>query len=717
MARKSRGAGDRRRESDRPQTHPAPSPSIPPSEPPGGPSAPEAAPRDRRRRFWIGLAVVALSGVHLALAERSLFSENPTVDEVVHMPAGLTYWDRQTFRLYRHNPPLVKMVAALPVWLAGPVLEPLYQRRAWTDREPAQLNFSQDFAYANADRYFELFDLARMVMPLFSVLGGLVVFAWSARLYGATAGLLSLTLWAFCPNILAHGRLITSDVGSSAVGVAATFLFWLYLRRPGWGGAAAAGVALGVAQLTKFSMLLLYFVWPFLWLVRLALVPSSESWGRKLGRGLAHGLLVVALSILTIDVGYLFEGVGKPLGSFEFASGSLTKPPPGGIRTPPPSDNPLYFIQWPFVQNRFRGTILEKLPAPLPEHYLLGFDEQKLEADGIPLRLDRAFAALKAGDVEAARVEAASSDRSSAGYSVYLNGELRGTGWWYYYLATLAYKVPEGTWLLVLGSIVLLVVRRRSREEWADEIALWTVPSVILFAMSFLTDINIGLRYILAVFPYLYVQAGKLAPWIEALSGRARTAGRAAVLGALGLTIAATAAIHPHYLSYFNVVSGGPDRTPARLIDSNLDWGQDLVNLREWCRENIPDEPIGLAYFGQINPSLFTMRGDRFDWFLPPVRPGSLIRMAAPAARLVGPAGELTPGWYAVSATLVYGLKWRFYDPTTFYQEAWAPSWRSDNDVYGYFRLFQPDRRIGHSIYLYHLTAEDVARAASVLKP
>lgn len=712
MARKSRAPRPQPALSQQPSEMPAP---VAPAVSDGTPPAPP--PRDRRRIFWIGLAVVALLGSHLALAERSLLSENPTVDEVVHMPAGLTYWDKHTFRLYHHNPPLVKMVAALPVWLAKPELEELYKQRSWTQREPAQLNFAQNFAYYNIDRYFELFDLARMVMPLFSVLGGVVVFAWSARLYGATAGLLSLALWCFCPNILAHGRLITSDVGSTAIGAGATFLFWLYLRRPGWGLAAASGVALGLAQLTKFSMLLLYFVWPFLWLVRLVLVPSTEGWPRRIGQGLSHGMLLVAMSILTIDVGYFFEGVGRPLGSFEFASSSLARPVPGGVRTPPASENPLFSMHWPFVQNRFRGTFLERFPSPLPEHYLLGFDEQKLEADGIPVRFQKAYEALGAGDVKGAIAEASSSNRAVSGYGVYLNGELRATGWWYYYLATLAYKVPEGTWLLMLGSIAILAAAKRSREAWADEVALWTVPSVILFAMSFLTDINLGLRYILAIIPYLYIQAGKLVPWVESLAGQERRSGRSALIGGLALTITATAMIHPSYLAYFNVVSGGPDRTPARLIDSNLDWGQDLVKLRAWCRETIPNEPIGLAYFGQINPTIFTLRGDRFDWFLPPARPNTFESLAPPGVRLIGPAQELKPGWYAVSATLVYGLKWRFYDPTPLVNQAWAPTWRSKDDAFGYFRLFEPTHRIGHSIYLYHLTAEDVARAAPLLKP
>ncbi|MDR3622086.1 MAG: glycosyltransferase family 39 protein [Paludisphaera borealis] len=692
-------------------------PAVPeiPSYPPAQPDSPAPA---RREVVWIGLAVAGLLAVHLALAERSLITENPTVDEVVHMPAGITYWQKHTFRLYHHNPPLIKLIAALPVVMSNPVMDPLYQMKSWTDREPSQTTFSQTFAFVNAPRYFELFQLARMVMPLFSVLGGLIVFAWSSRLYGPYGGLLSLCLWVFCPNILAHTRLVTTDVGSTVLGVGATYLFWRYLRRPNLPWAIVAGLALGLAQLSKFSMLLLYFVWPFLWVVRTIMVASPDGWPRRVGRGVVHGLIIVALSILTIDVGYLFEGVGKPLGSFEFASQSLTSPVPGGVRRSPATTNPLYDIIWPFAQNRFRGTILEHVPAPLPEHYLLGFDEQKIESEGIPIRFSKAKRALAGGDLATARAEAASTDRSVTGYSVYLNGELRRSGWWYYYLATLAYKMPEGTWLLALASLAALAVGRRSREGWADEVALGTIPIVILFAMSFLTDINLGLRYVIAVFPYIYIQAGKVVPWVEGLSGRARAGGRAAVLGALALTVGSTLASHPHYLAYFNWASGGPDRVPARLIDSNLDWGQDLVGLREWCRTHIPDERIGLALFGQINPSIFTVRGDHFDWFLPPVKPADVSPMfETPGLHVIGPSPKLTPGYYAVSATMLYGLSWRLYDNTAYWQEAWQPSWNAEENAFAYFRQFEPIDRIGHSIYIYKLTAEDVQRAATLLRP
>jgi hypothetical protein len=688
--------------------------------PPAPREAPQAAAggfEGAPKRLWTSLAVIGLLAAHFALAERSLVQENPTVDEVVHLPAGVTYLQKGTFRLYHHNPPLIKMVAAIPVVWARPNMAKVYQQESWLSRDPSQTTFSQSFARFNIDRYFELFRVARMVMPLFSIAGGLAVFAWSRRLYGTGGGLLSLCLWVFCPNILAHCRLITTDLGSTALGVTATFSFWLYLRNPSWARAAGAGVMLGLAQLTKFSMLLLYAVWPFLWLVRLLLSSSRAQIARQAGLGVARGFLIVALSMVTIDAGYFFEGVGTPMGRFEFASKTLTKPVVGGIRPAPSSSNELFAMLWSFRENRFRGTFLARLPSPLPEHYMLGFDEQKIESEGIPNRLSRAYSALRKGDLESARRKAVSSDESVGGYPVYLNGEMRNSGWWYYYICTLFYKVPEGTWMLVLSSLAVLVFRSRPPEAWADEICLWTIPVVVLLTMSFLTDINLGLRYVLSIAPYVFISTGKVVPWIEALGASRRRLMRGYLALCLGLTAVAALSVHPHYLAYFNWISGGPDRVPARLIDSNLDWGQDLVGLREWCREHAPGQPIGLAYFGQINPNIFALRGDNFDWFLPPVRPGTIVRMPTrsdlPPPPLVGPAPKLAPAYYAISATLVYGLPWRLYDSSP---AAWEPAWNAfGKDAFGYFRRFEPIHKLGHSIYVYKLSQEDVARAADLL--
>ena len=658
-------------------------------------------PSSREIGFWtrarVAVAVVLLLSLHAALAVNSLLQENATVDEVAHLPAGVSYWQKGTFKLYHHNPPLVKLVAALPVVASRPVTEPLYQMPFWANE--SQAAFSQWFALLNLANYLELFDRARLVMPLFSVVGGLVVFAWSSRLYGPGGGLLSLALWCLCPNILAHGRLVTSDAAAASIGAGATYLFWRYQKHPTWTRVALAGVALGLAQLTKFSLVLLYGLWPSLAVVRFLLERRWEGWPRRLAVGLGQWAAMVAISVVVIDVGYAFEGVGTPIGKLEFGSRSLTKPvPPGMLR--PSHPNELLNGAWRYRVNRFRGTALGALPSPLPKHYLLGFDEQKIETEGIPAYyLDH---------------EEPRDDSRLLGYSVYLNGELRQGGWWYYFLATLVYKVPEGTWVLVILSGFVLFTSKRSRAPWADEITVLVIAVGVLGAMSFLTDICLGLRYILPMFPYVFIATGKVVPWASGQSGRWRWAARGVIGGSLLATSAATASIHPDYLAYFNWASGGPDQGAEHLIDSNLDWGQDLVKLNRWLKENHPGRRVGLAYFGQINPSLLTLRGDGFDWFLPPALPGRIAPMVNDTTQLIGPATRLTPGLYAVSASIVRGLKWRFYDSIslTSPQTAWMPSWNARQDAFAYFRELTPVERVGHSIYVYEVTAEDCGRLA-----
>lgn len=659
------------------------------------PPPPEVRRAPRLSAARTGLLVALMLVIHFTAAFDSLRRENPTVDEVAHLPAGISYWQRGTFKLYHHNPPLTKLVAALPVLFLRPETAMLYGLGSWTNDPPSQAAFGHSFAFVNRGRYFELFTVARGMMPLFSVAGGLFVFAWSSRLYGRAGGLLSLALWCLCPNILAHARLVTSDVAGAAMAVGSTYVFWRYLKRPTWPRAALAGLMLGLAQLTKFSLLLLYGYWPLLWLARIAIERDFAGWPRRLGRDALQGLAVVAISVLVIDLGYGFEGVGKPLGSFEFVSRTLTRQRGPVVTVPPEQLGPNWLAQLARLNrvNRFRDTPLDRVPAPLPYHFLMGFDDQRIETEGIPLIW----------------TDPAAQPGETGGYPVYLDGTLRYRGWWYYYLACLADKVPEGTWLVVLASFAALVAVRRDRAAWFDEVAVLGYPAIVLFAMTALTDINLGLRYILPVFPFAFVAAGKVAPWVDSFRGGLR---RAMIVGlglAVGLTAAQTILIHPHYLASFNWLAGGPDRGSTHLIDSNLDWGQDLVGLRRWMADNRPGRRVGLAYFGQINPSIFLLRDEEFRWFLPPVMPGTTRPMYQNPG-LVGPEPTLKPGTYAVSASLVRGLPWRLYDPGD-PARAWSPAWDARKPgAFAYFSELTPIANVGHSILVYELTQADCDR-------
>ncbi|MEW4566402.1 glycosyltransferase family 39 protein [Tautonia sp. JC769] len=666
----------------------------------------EGAGRSLLTRPRLVLIVGLLLIVQWSLAVISLLGETPTVDEVVHLPAGVSYWEMGTFRLYPHNPPLIKLLAALPVLQAGPETAPLYREARWGWPDANKAAFAHGFMLLNAPRLFELMAPARLMMPIAAVIGGLVIFDWSRRLWGPWGGLISLTLWTFCPNILAHTRLITTDVSATVIGFAATYAFWHFLRRPTWGLVVVAGLLLGIAQLTKFSLLLLYGLWPLLWLIQELTRGERAGRVRRVGRSAVQGVAMVALSVLVINIGYGFEGTGKKLGDFAFTCQTLTterETPRPLFRTDPTRQGPdLKAGVLQFRENRFRGTPLASLPVPLPEYYVSGFDDQKLEAEGVPVR-----AMMFADDW----MNASIPPDAISGYPVFLDGELSNESWWYYYLMTLVYKVPEGTWALLLLAIAVIPMASRNRAEAVDEASIWIVPAVVLGVMSFGTNIAIGLRYVLPIFPYLFLGAGRLAPWASGLQGGARTAAIAGIGVGLLATASAALLIHPHYLAYFNWVSGGAKRGSEHLIDSNLDWGQDLKGLHDWLELNAPGERVGIAYFGQVNPEVFNIRaqvddpsigsGRPLDWFLPPVLPGTLPE------RPGQDAGPPEPGLYAVSASLMRGLPWRVYAP-----DRWAPM-SARLGAFRYFESLEPIGQIGYSILLYRVTPADATRLAS----
>ena len=163
-------------------------------------------------------------------------------------------------------------------------------------------------------------------------------------------------------------------------------------------------------------------------------------------------------------------------------------------------------------------------------------------------------------------------------------------------------------------------MRTRTRVAWFDEICLATIPLVVLIAMSFFTNINLGLRYVLSIFPYVFIAMGKVVPWMQGILRRSKS-GRAVVRRDLrshddrrhGTNLAALPGLLQLGLGRARSQTGPPHRQQSRL-GSGPGRASRMVP-----RDISASEPIGLAYFGQINPSIFTLRGDPFPWFLPPV--------------------------------------------------------------------------------------------------
>lgn len=272
--------------------------------------------------------------------------------------------------------------------------------------------------------------LARWACIPLSVIGGVVCFRWAAELYGQRAGLLSLGLWSLCPNILAHGQLITADVGAATLGVAAVYLFWKWCREPDWLRALTAGAGLGLAELTKSTWVLLFALYPVLWVSCQWPVLRRAS-GRCLCRLTGQCGLILITGLFVLNLGNGFEGSFRRVRDYEFVSGAFVgshgrlerlAKPPAGPNTPTAFavqgrlNDPTLWAEEP--NNRFANAWFAGLPVPLPEDYLHGIDLQRVDFE--------------------------------ANVPSYLRGEWRQNGWWYYYLYGLAIKVPLGTWCVAL---------------------------------------------------------------------------------------------------------------------------------------------------------------------------------------------------------------------------------------------------------------------------
>jgi hypothetical protein len=213
----------------------------------------------------------------------------------------------------------------------------------------------------------------------------------------------------------------------------------------------------------------------------------------------------------------------------------------------------------------------------------------------------------------------------------FLAGRRSRTGWWYFFPATIALKTPIPL-LLLLGVGLVQLARGRAGPGWPY---VW-LPFAIFLGLVMTRPMNIGHRHVLPVYPFLFVAGGIAAASLWAAAAPWRRAARA-IVAALGVWYAADAvAIHPHYLAFFNAFGGGPANGYNLLVDSSLDWGQDLPGLKRYMDQHgIPR--VKLAYFGTADPAYYGIQADRLPGYQPPppsvlvqnVRPGDIVAVSA----------------------------------------------------------------------------------------
>jgi hypothetical protein len=568
-----------------------------------------------------GMVVVALLSVYAGLLAWGAWCHSPAFDEVGHLASGLSHWKLGHFALYRVNPPLVRTWAALPVLLAAPPMrwdgiigDPLVRE---------EFPVGKRLILACGPEYFRLMTLARWACLPIGLLGAFVCYRWARDLYGLAAGITALIMWCFCPNVLAYGQLIVPDMGGTAFGVAAHYLYWHHLRRPSWVGAVSTGVAFGLMQLTKMTWVIAFALWPILYM--------ADRWARRhepdrpgLVKTASQLGAILLLGVLVINAGYLFEGSFKRLGDYQFSSWLLKGP----IDSQDPE-------QWPV--NRFKDTLVGRVLVPLPESYVYGIDSQRKDFE--------------------------------VKFPSYLRGEWRVGGWWYYYLYALVIKLPIGTWLLVYLAAISTAAWPSYRTRWFDDLFLLTPALAVLGLVSSQTGFNHHIRYVLPILPFAFVWSSKVA---RAFPLRDRLM-QGFVTSSLLWSVGSSLMIYPHSMSYFNELVGGPAEGHAHLVNSNVDWGQDLYYVKRWVDRHPHAQPLYLAYsLPIIDPKMLGI-----NYETPPRDP--------------------RPGWYMISVNQIHGEM-------------------SDLD---YLLRLEPVDRIGYSMLVYQLSAAEAnrVRAERALPP
>ena len=504
---------------------------------------------------WLPAVLLA---VFAASAINSLVRESATFDETAHLSAGYSYLTMFDYRLTPEHPPLAKLLSAFPLVITGAKMPEGPGRDGWQRGDA--WSFGYDFLYRTPGNDADtLLTLGRLPIVGLGVLLGILVYVFGRDVSGEAGGRIALFCLAFCPTVLAHTRLATTDIAMALGYVATAHATYRLGRHLSPWTVVYLGVSLGLALSAKFSALLLLPVTAMLLLWRtLDATPLAASFGRrarvfgspaqKSGVVVATYVLVIGLALCVVwgVYGFRYAASAEPGLHLNAVDAAILRD---------------YLRQHPALDQ-----VMQQVKAHhwLPETYLDGF----------------AYLAARSGE-----------------RSAYLLGERSMAGFPFYFPIAFLVKTPLPMVLLTVPAIAALLLGGAARS-WARRCI--GVASLVYLGVSLAASLNIGQRHLLPLYPFLFIAVGSLAPWVDGTT--ARNWPRFSLLAAW--YVIAWASISPHYLAYFNELSLGPARGDRILADSNLDWGQDVKGLGQWVSEH-GVTLLPYAHFGTTRPQYY----------------------------------------------------------------------------------------------------------------
>lgn len=448
-------------------------------------------------------------GLQLFLSVRR---ESQTWDEGNHIFTGYRSWTHGDFGLNPEHPPLLKLFATAPL-LAAELKSPPLEERFF--KEDAFLR-GKEFLYQNDPH--RILARTRTAAALFTFLTALLVFLGTREMFGSGAGFVALILVAFDPNLLAHGALITTDVGLACFMFLSVFMFYRFVKSPSALRLIVAGLAVGLVLAVKHTGLL---VLPILFLLTICEIVFQRN-GRQALKLAGSLALVAVIGVLVLWSFYGFRYEARP----------------GGLQMNPPLAEYVKGLEpheaWP-ITTAARFHLL-------PESYLYGLADVRLTA---------------------------------LYYTSYLLGKVYPHGVWFYFPIAFLIKSTIGVLALLLLSLGVIAVRRL--HHWR-EILFLTLPVIFYLIVALTVGMNIGVRHILVVYVFLYVLIGG-ATWALIRMNRKW---RYVVGLLLLVHAASSVSAFPNYIPYSNELWGGSSQTHKYLTDSNSDWGQQLKSVKQY---------------------------------------------------------------------------------------------------------------------------------------
>src|SRR3989344_4218496 len=504
------------------------------------------------RTKLIQIGIIAIS---LILAVSSFWNDSLIVDEIPHVGAGYSYVKAWDYRLNPDPPPLAKALAAIPL-LFFDLNQEAFRTRFWLTDINGQWDFGRFLIFQSGNNADLITKVVKFPVLLFFVLAAVLMYKWTKKLYGQFAALTALALFSLSPTILAHSRFVTTDVPALFGILLATFFFIKYLESPTKKNTWLAGLAFGIAILTKFSTFLIipYFL-------VLALVKNKN---KLLG------------TILIFIIGFAF--VIWPV----YSVFTLNYPPERQR------------ADTEFILGSFGNRTLADLTAFMADKPIVrGLSEYVL---GL----------LMVGQ------------RAVGGNTTYFLGEVSGAGWRFYFPIVYALKEPLAWWILVVFSLAYLgwqVKKPSSIRNLGSNIKWFLKNHFVEFAMllwlaiywttSIKSNLNIGVRHLLPTYPFAIIlvsgQLSRIKNFIKQKSKKSLTVYYLLLTILFGWYMAENLRVWPYYLTYFNQLAGGASGGYRYVVDSNLDLGQDLKRLSQWVEKNKIDK-IHLDYFGWSDP-------------------------------------------------------------------------------------------------------------------